>query len=69
MLFMAVLCLIYLVCAVRTNIVFVVIFLGLFMVFALLTGSYWQHAQGAADLANKLQVVRAIFCAPSYDSC
>jgi succinate-acetate transporter protein len=57
MLFMALLCLIYLVCALRTNIVFVVIFLGLFMVFAFLTGFHWEHAAGNDALGDRLCVV------------
>ena len=57
MLFMAILSLIYLVCAIRTNIIFVIIFMGLFFDFAFLTGAYWQNALGEHDTANKLQVV------------
>ncbi|KAI9678340.1 MAG: hypothetical protein M1817_006286 [Caeruleum heppii] len=56
MLFMAVLCLIYLVCALRTNIVFVLIFLGLFMTFAFLTGTHWELAQQSTVAAGRLTV-------------
>lgn len=45
-LFMALLTLIYLVCALRTNIVFVTIIFGLFMSLVLLAASYWRLAQG-----------------------
>lgn len=54
---MGLLSLIYLVCAFRTNLVFVAIFLGLFMTFVLLASSYWHHAIGHHDLGGKLQVV------------
>lgn len=57
LLFMGLLSLIYLVCALRTNVVFVAIFLGLFMTFVLLAASYWHHAIGHHDLGGKLQVV------------
>jgi hypothetical protein len=57
LLFMGVLSLLYLVCALRTNITFVAIFFGLFMTFVLLAGSYWQFALGHGDIALKLQIV------------
>lgn len=44
--FMAVLCFIYLICSLRTNIVFVVIFFTLVLTFGLLSGAYWQNAEG-----------------------
>lgn len=56
MVFMAILCLIYLICALRTNIVFVLIFLGLFMTYAFLAGTHWQHANGNKALGDTLQV-------------
>ena len=46
--FMGVLCFIYLVCSLRTNVVFVVIFLTLVLAFGLLSGTYWQTAQSIA---------------------
>ncbi|KAF2836060.1 hypothetical protein M501DRAFT_282745 [Patellaria atrata CBS 101060] len=42
MLTMGLLCLIYLICALRTNIVFVGIFATLLAAFCLLAGAYWQ---------------------------
>lgn len=67
--FMAVLCLVYLICSLRTNVVFVVIFLTLVIAFSLLSASYWANAQaiGAtksdpafaaakAALAGRLQI-------------
>jgi succinate-acetate transporter protein len=62
LLFMGFLCLIYLVCSIRTNIVFVIIFFTLVLAFGLLTGTYWQTANGIANsdpsataLAGRLQ--------------
>lgn len=49
LLFMGVLCLIYLVCSLRTNIVFVVIFFTLVLAFGLLAGTYWYNAKGLAS--------------------
>jgi succinate-acetate transporter protein len=54
---MGVLCFIYLICSVRTNIVFVVIFASLVVAFGLLTGAYWNIALGNAEFAGKLIVV------------
>jgi uncharacterized protein len=63
LLFMAIMCFIYLICSLRTNIVFVVIFLSLVLGFSFLSGSYWQTANGignasssASALGHKLQV-------------
>lgn len=53
--------LMYLICALRTNIVFVTIFFGLFMCFVLLTGSYWQIAMGQFAVAAKLQIASGAF--------
>ena len=61
LLFMGLMSLMYLVCALRTNIVFVAIFTGLTMVFLILTGSYWCLALGETEAANKLQVVAGAF--------
>ena len=57
LLFMGLLCFMYLICALRTNIVFVTIFLGLFLTFVVLTGSYWQLALGHLQTAARLQIV------------
>jgi len=46
--FMGVLCLIYLICSLRTNVVFVVIFFTLVIAFGLLAGTYWQNANALA---------------------
>ena len=54
---MGLLCLIYLVASLRTNIIFVIIFATLVIAFGLLAGAYWQIAQGAAALGGKLVIV------------
>ncbi|KAM0325823.1 hypothetical protein ACHAQA_007125 [Verticillium albo-atrum] len=56
---MMLLCLVYLICSLRTNIVFFIIFLTLVLAFGLLTGAYWALAAdyaGNAAFANKLIV-------------
>jgi len=55
MVYMGLLCLIYLICSVRTNLVFFCIFLGLVFTFGFLAGSYWQAANGNASLSLTLQ--------------
>ncbi|KAK4997171.1 hypothetical protein LTR66_003362 [Elasticomyces elasticus] len=55
-LWMGVLCLVYLVCALRTNLVFVGIFATLVPAFGCLAGAYWHLAQGNAVFAGKLIV-------------
>jgi uncharacterized protein len=67
--FMGVLCFIYLICSLRTNVVFVVIFFTLVIAFALLAGVYWQSANAIANgsdaatlaLAHRLQVAAGAF--------
>ncbi|KIX07095.1 uncharacterized protein Z518_05072 [Rhinocladiella mackenziei CBS 650.93] len=54
-LYMGVLCFLYLVCALRTNICFVLIFLSLVPAFGLLAASYWKLAEGEAAVALKCQ--------------
>ncbi|TKA58688.1 hypothetical protein B0A55_10790 [Friedmanniomyces simplex] len=56
-LFMGVLCFIYMICALRTNIVFVGIFATLVPAFGCLAGAYFQLALGNTALATKLQLV------------
>lgn len=53
---MGVLCLIYMICALRTNIVFVLIFAGLVPAFGCLAGAYWQLALENATAAEHLIV-------------
>jgi succinate-acetate transporter protein len=46
--FMGVLCFIYLICSLRTNVCFVVIFLTLTIAFSLLAATYWTNAEAIA---------------------
>lgn len=60
---MGLICLIFLVCSLRTNICFFVIFLTLVIAFGLLTGAYLANAAdfaGNASFAKKLVVVGAM---------
>jgi len=52
---MGLLCFIYLICSIRTNVAFFIIFLTLTIAFGCLSGSYWQVANGNASLAGTLQ--------------
>ncbi|KIX08618.1 uncharacterized protein Z518_03274 [Rhinocladiella mackenziei CBS 650.93] len=61
MIFMAVLCLIYLVCALRTNLVFVIIFAGLFVGFIFLTATFWFTAEGDSAASRTLHLGGAAF--------
>lgn len=56
LLFMALLCLIYFICSLRTNLVFAIIFLTLIPAFICLAASYWQLAKGNAATAGTLLV-------------
>jgi hypothetical protein len=58
MLFMGLLCFVYLICSLRTNVVFVIIFLSLVVAFSLLAATYFLAALGDADTASRTQVVR-----------
>lgn len=49
LLWMGVLCLVYLVLALRTNVVFVLIFFWLVIAFGCLAGAYWHLANAYAD--------------------
>lgn len=58
---MGLLCVIFLICSLRTNVAFFVIFLTLAIAFGLLTGAFWAQAEdfaGNAHYAHKLLVVR-----------
>ncbi|KAH8662580.1 hypothetical protein BX600DRAFT_437959 [Xylariales sp. PMI_506] len=61
----ALLCFVYLICSIRTNIVFVIIFLTLVIAFGLVTGAYWALASdyaGNAAFAGKLLVGAGACC-------
>jgi len=57
--FMGVLCFIYLICSLRTNVVFVVIFFTLVIAFSLLSGAYWQLANAYGDGNNAATIALA----------
>ena len=54
MVFMALLSTIFLVCSLRTNAIFVIIFLMLSSTFSLLAGAFWTESEGKASLYNSL---------------
>lgn len=60
-LFMGLLSLIVTICALRTNMIFVSSFTALTLLFAILTGSYWNTAIGSMDLAKQQQFVAGGF--------
>ena len=53
LLYMAILCLVYLICSVRTNIAFFLIFLLLVPAFCCLAGAFWLLAEGTTAAAAK----------------
>lgn len=55
----------YLICSLRTNVVFFCIFLFLDIAFFLLSGAYWKAAQGDMEAFHKLEVVRIIGFTPA----
>ena len=61
LLFMGLMCLVFVICALRTNVALVTVHFGLMMTFLLLAGSYWETAQEAKNLAYALQQVRLRF--------
>jgi len=56
LLWMGVLCFVYLICSLRTNIVFAVIFLSLVLAFGCLTGAFWNIAEGNVATGQRLVV-------------
>ncbi|KAJ5771435.1 uncharacterized protein N7511_003486 [Penicillium nucicola] len=54
--FMAVLMLIYTLCATRTNLVYVILFADLVVVFSLLAAAYWKLGRGDASAGERLTV-------------
>lgn len=54
LLWMGFMSLIYLICALRTNIVFVFIFLGLMLTFLFLAAGFWHEAEGDKTLGMRL---------------
>ena len=62
MIAMGILCLVFLICSIRTNLFFFLIFFTLVPAFALLAGSYFHVANGNANLAKKLAEAAGAFC-------
>lgn len=61
MISMSLLCLVYLVCSIRTNLIFFLIFFTLVPAFALLAGAYFNAAKGNAGTAAKCQEAGGAF--------
>ena len=59
LLFMALICLIFLICSLRTNIVFFIIFLSLVGAFACLAAAYWNLALVYKNTSNVMAAGRA----------
>lgn len=49
---------IFMICSLRTNVMYVTLFATILTGFCLLAGSYWQLAQRNMELAHGLQIVR-----------
>lgn len=58
---MGLLCFVYLICSIRTNLIFFLIFFTLVPTFGLLAGTFLQVANGNAALAGKLQEAAGAF--------
>lgn len=58
---MALLMLIYCICATRTNLVYVLIFASLIFVFLLLAAAYWKLGAEDEVMGNRLTVVSITF--------
>lgn len=61
MIAMGMLCLVYLVCSMRTNLVFFLIFFTLVPAFGLLAGTFLNLAKGNAAMAMKCQEAAGAF--------
>lgn len=53
---MAILCFVYMICALRTNVCFFMIFFTLFLAFSLLAASFWEANNGNVTRSHNLQV-------------
>jgi succinate-acetate transporter protein len=58
---MGVLCLIYLICAIRTNVVLFAILFQLPFAFSFLTAAFWYNAEGKTELAGRMQIAGGSF--------
>jgi succinate-acetate transporter protein len=61
MICMGILCLIYLICSIRTNLVFFLIFFTLVPAFGLLAGAFFNAALGKVSIAGKCQEAAGAF--------
>lgn len=61
LLWMGILCFIYLICALRTNVVFVGIFFCLVPTFGCLAGAFWKLAEGSAETAKACVIAGGAF--------
>ena len=61
MICMGILCLIYLICSIRTNLIFFLIFFTLVPAFGLLAGAFLNLANGQAAVAAKCQEAAGAF--------
>lgn len=66
LLFMALMCFMYMIAAIRTNVVFFLIFATLVFTLSLLAGAFWQFGAGNASLGSDLQIVRPSFLFNRY---
>lgn len=69
LLFMGVMCFVYLIASVRTNMCFFFIFLTLVLAFAMLTAAYWYLAmdyQGNAAIAGRFIIVSGSIFSTAY---
>jgi succinate-acetate transporter protein len=57
---MAVLMLIFMICATRINVVYTLIFLSLLLVFLLLSSAYWQLGQGNTSIGDRCVKVSVV---------
>ena len=58
---MAVMCLIYLIASLRTDVVHVIIFLTLVLAYGILAGEEWSTASGNTETAHALQLAAGVF--------
>lgn len=61
MIAMGILCLVYLICSIRTNLVFFLIFFTIVPAFGFLAGAFFNVAEGKAALAAKCQEAAGAF--------
>ena len=62
---MALLMFIYMICALRTNAIFLIIFTLLVPCFSLLAAAYWRMAQGDIVFGNRLSIVSGLLISNS----